>query len=88
MSITPNVTTSAHPPPRPTSGPGQANVPLHINDLLRYAVNVGASDLHLTSHMPALIRLNGAIRPIEGCPVLDHETIREMVFGVLSGAQR
>jgi len=63
-------------------------MPLHIDDLLRYAVSVGASDLHLTSHMPALIRLNGAIHPIEGCPRLEHEVIREMVFGVLSQAQR
>jgi len=63
-------------------------MPLHIDDLLRYAVSVGASDLHLTSHMPALIRLNGAIRPIEGCPRLEHETIREMIFGVLSQVHR
>jgi twitching motility protein PilT len=88
MSVNPNVTPIVQPPPNSSSAPGQTTMPLHIDDLLRYAVSVGASDLHLTSHMPALIRLNGAIRPIEGCPVLDHETIREMVFGVLSGAQR
>jgi twitching motility protein PilT len=33
--------------------------------------------------LPACIRLNGAIRPIEGCPVLDNEMIRDMVFGIL-----
>jgi twitching motility protein PilT len=88
MSVNPNVTPIVQPPPPSSSAPEQTTMPLHIDDLLRYAVSVGASDLHLTSHMPALIRLNGAIRPIEGCPVLDHETIREMVFGVLSGAQR
>jgi twitching motility protein PilT len=64
------------------------SVPLHIDDLLRYAVTVGASDLHLTSQMPGTIRLHGAIRPIEGCPVLDHEGIREMVFGILPASQR
>jgi twitching motility protein PilT len=61
---------------------------LHIDDLLRYAVSVGASDLHLTAQMPGSIRLHGAIRPIEGCPVLDNETIREMVFGILPASQR
>jgi twitching motility protein PilT len=60
-----------------------AEVPMHLDDLLRYAVSVGASDLHLTSGLPASIRLNGAIRPIEGCPNLDNETIRDMLFGVL-----
>jgi twitching motility protein PilT len=61
---------------------------LHIDDLLRYAVSVGASDLHLTAQMPGSIRLHGAIRPIEGCPVLDNEAIREMVFGILPASQR
>jgi twitching motility protein PilT len=65
-----------------------SSLPLHIDDLLRYAVSVGASDLHLTASMPGAIRLHGAIRPIEGCPALDHETIREMVFGILPGSQR
>lgn len=87
MSSTPDLATTVHPPPRPSSAP-ETNMSLHIDDLLRYAVRAGASDLHLTSHMPALIRLNGAIRPVEGCPLLEHETIREMIFGVLSQAQR
>ncbi|MGC8462265.1 MAG: PilT/PilU family type 4a pilus ATPase [Acidimicrobiales bacterium] len=80
------------------TGPGSAGVrvsagedkplPLHIDDLLRYAVSVGASDLHLTAQMPGCIRLHGAIRPIEGCPRLDNETIRDMVFGILPASQR
>jgi len=61
---------------------------LHLDDLLRYAVSVGASDLHITTGLPACIRLHGAIRPIEGCPVLDNETIRDMVFGILPQSLR
>ena len=71
--------------------PAAANggsMPLHIDDLLRYAVAVGASDLHLTAQMAGCIRLHGAIRPIEGCPVLDNESIRDMVFGILPASQR
>jgi twitching motility protein PilT len=68
--------------------PAGQDLPLHIDDLLRYAVTVGASDLHLTTGMPGCIRLNGAIRPIEGCPVLDNEGIREMIFGILPASQR
>ncbi|HZU80385.1 MAG TPA: PilT/PilU family type 4a pilus ATPase [Acidimicrobiales bacterium] len=69
-------------------GRGEHEVPMHLDDLLRYAVSVGASDLHLTSNMPACIRLNGAIRPIEGCPKLGNDDIRSMLFGVLPQAQR
>jgi len=56
---------------------------MHLDDLLRHAVSVGASDLHLTAMMPACVRVNGTIRPIDGCPKLDNETIRNMIFGVL-----
>ncbi|HUI03233.1 MAG TPA: PilT/PilU family type 4a pilus ATPase, partial [Acidimicrobiales bacterium] len=64
------------------------DVPMHLDDLLRYAVSVGASDLHVTAGLPACIRLNGAIRPIEGCPPLENETIRDMVFGILPQSLR
>jgi twitching motility protein PilT len=63
-------------------------VPLHIDDLLRYAVSVGASDLHLTVAMPGTIRLHGAMLPIEGCPPLSNDTIRDMIFGILPASQR
>jgi twitching motility protein PilT len=83
---------AASPPKETGSGSGVAptggSLPLHIDDLLRYAVSVGASDLHLTAQMPACIRLNGAIRPIEGCPRLSNETIRDMIFGILPASQR
>ncbi|MGH9017248.1 MAG: PilT/PilU family type 4a pilus ATPase [Acidimicrobiales bacterium] len=66
----------------------ESTMPMHLDDLLRYANNVGASDLHLTAGMPGCIRLHGAIRPIEGCPQLDNETIRSMIFGVLTQSLR
>jgi len=65
-----------------------ATVALHIDDMLRYAVSVGASDLHLTVAMPGTIRLHGAMRPIEGCPPLSNDTIRDMIFGILPASQR
>jgi twitching motility protein PilT len=70
------------------AAPSGGTMPLHIDDLLRYTVSVGASDLHLTAAMPATIRLHGAMQQIEGCPVLDNETIRDMVFGILPASQR
>jgi twitching motility protein PilT len=93
MTAAGNGSSNGGPPPSSLS-PAQAasaaamDVALHIDDLLRYAVSVGASDLHLTSQMPGCIRLHGAIRPIEGCPVLDNETIRDMIFGILPANQR
>jgi twitching motility protein PilT len=81
-------TDDADAPGSTASVTSEPTMPMHLDDLLRYASNVGASDLHLTAGMPGCIRLHGAIRPIEGCPQLDNETIREMIFGVLTQALR
>ncbi|MGH9089331.1 MAG: type IV pilus twitching motility protein PilT, partial [Acidimicrobiales bacterium] len=74
----------------PESGrlPTGDELPLHLDDLLRYAVEVGASDLHLTANMPPTVRLHGALRPLDGVPPLDPNTVREMIFGVLPQSQR
>ena len=58
-------------------------LPLHIDDLLRYAVSIGASDLHLTANMPPTVRLHGALRPMEDVGRIDHQTLRDMIFGIL-----
>jgi len=47
---------------------------------LRYAVSIGASDLHLTSNMPPTVRLHGALRPMEGRGAAGHPDLRENDF--------
>jgi len=64
------------------------DLPLHIDDLLRYAVSIGASDLHLTGNMPPTVRLHGALRPMEDVGRLDIQTLRDMIFGILPQTQR
>jgi twitching motility protein PilT len=91
--------TSAAPPITPDLGaaqPGSNGTPqvadvelrLHVDDLLRYAVSIGASDLHLTTNMPPTVRLHGALRPMEDVERLDHETLRDMIYGILPQTQR
>ena len=63
-------------------------LPLHIDDLLRYAVSIGASDLHLTANMPPTVRLHGALRPMEDVGRIDHQTLRDMIFGILPQSHR
>ena len=76
--------------PTPDAGlpPADDQLPLHLDDLLRYAVRVGASDLHLPSNMPPTVRLHGALRPLDGVPPLDPNTVRDMIFGILPQSQR
>jgi twitching motility protein PilT len=64
------------------SGEGPAS--MDLDDLLTYAVENGASDLHLANQLPPCIRIDGSLRPIEGLPRLDNEQIREMIYRVLT----
>ncbi len=63
-------------------------LPLHVDDLLRYAVRLGASDLHLTASMPPTLRLHGALRPMEEVGRIDNETLRNLVYGILTQSHR
>jgi twitching motility protein PilT len=56
---------------------------LDVDDLLTYTIEHGASDLHLTAGIPPSIRVDGAVRPIEGIGKLSSEQIRGMVFSIL-----
>jgi twitching motility protein PilT len=73
----------------PLSAPGgNGTLPLHVDDLLRYAVRIGASDVHLTASMPPTFRLHGALRPMEDVGTIDNETLRNLIYGVLTQSQR
>jgi twitching motility protein PilT len=61
-----------------------ARTELDIDDLLVYTIEHGASDLHLTAGLPPSIRVDGAVRPIEGTPKLSSEQIRNMIFAVIT----
>ncbi|NNN20925.1 MAG: type IV pilus twitching motility protein PilT [Acidimicrobiales bacterium] len=77
-------------PPPPPAAPEKPTVPImhDINDLLVYAVEHGSSDLHLTNRLAPSIRVDGSIRPIEGQVPLDNETIREMIYSVVTQGLR
>src|SRR4051812_41372906 len=43
---------------------------MDLNDLLRRAVEARASDIHLKVARPPMVRLDGAVSPLPGCPEL------------------
>jgi twitching motility protein PilT len=42
---------------------------MELNPLLRRAVELGASDIHLTVGLPPILRRDGALGPLEECPI-------------------
>lgn len=60
---------------------------MEISDLLTFAVKNKASDLHLSSGLPPMIRVHGDIRRIN-VPPMDNTQVRAMIYDVMSDAQR
>jgi twitching motility protein PilT len=60
---------------------------MDITELLAFAVKNKASDLHLSSGLPPLIRVHGDIRRIN-LPPMEHEDVHAMVYDIMSDQQR
>jgi len=58
-----------------------------IVELLTQSVAQGASDLHITAAAPPLFRIDGSLLPA-GEKVLDADSCREMILGILTESQR
>jgi twitching motility protein PilT len=61
---------------------------LRLDEVLARMVEIGASDLHLTSGAPPMVRSSGTLQPLEGFPVLSAEPLRRTLFAILTQKQR
>ena len=60
---------------------------MDITELLAFAVKNKASDLHLSSGLPPMIRVHGDIRRIN-LPPMEHKDVHGMVYDIMNDAQR
>jgi twitching motility protein PilT len=60
----------------------------HLNDLLEVLLEQGGSDLHLSAGLPPLVRVNGALKPIEGYAPLLPGPLQALVYAILTSRQR
>src|ERR1700716_2611421 len=61
---------------------------MHVNDLLKIAVDAGASDLHIKVGSYPMMRVRGALTPAIQDKKLDHEDVVAMAAAVMSTTQR
>src|SRR5438128_2936397 len=61
---------------------------MHVNDLLKIAVENGASDLHLKVGSLPMMRVRGMLKPASDAKKLDHEDVVAMSAAVMSTTQR
>ncbi len=60
---------------------------MDITELLAFAVKNKASDLHLSSGLPPMIRVHGDIRRIN-LPPMEHKDVHGMVYDIMNDGQR
>jgi twitching motility protein PilT len=61
---------------------------MHVNDLLKVAVDKGASDLHLKVGSYPMVRVHGRLTRVTEEKKLDHEDLVEMAASIMSATQR
>jgi twitching motility protein PilT len=57
-------------------------------DVLLEVLNRRASDLHITAGAPPMVRVRGRLTALEGYPALTTTQTREIIYSILSNAQR
>jgi len=60
---------------------------MEIAELLAFTVKNKASDLHLSSGLPPMIRVHGDVRRIN-VPALEHAEVHGMVYDIMNDSQR
>ena len=60
---------------------------MDISELLAFSVKNNASDLHLSSGMPPMIRVHGDVRRIN-LPAMMHQDVHGMIYDIMSDSQR
>lgn len=61
---------------------------LRIELLLEEVVKQKASDLHLQVGLAPIIRVDGALKPISGTPILTEDMVESLIFAILDDEQK
>ncbi len=60
---------------------------MELKDLLKVTIEENASDLHLTENSPAVIRVDGKLKILDGTP-FTKEQLQQTIFAVLNDEQK
>ncbi len=61
---------------------------LNLHDLLRIMIEKGASDLHITTGTPPVLRIDGKVVPLKEFPVLTPQDSKQLCYSILTDSQR
>lgn len=61
---------------------------MEMVEILKTAVQRGASDIHMVIGRPPMVRMRGAIRPLEEFPVVTPEESKRLIYSLINTEQR
>ena len=61
---------------------------MNINQYLAETIQKKASDLHIITALPPIIRIQGQLKPITEAPVLTTEDTEKLIFSLLNPEQK
>src|SRR5947209_664610 len=70
------------------TGQEHSQEPLSLSDLLKKLIEMGGSDLHLTTNTPPQVRVDGHLRPVESVRTLTSADTKALAYSVLTDAQK
>lgn len=63
-------------------------VTLKIEPMLEQVIKLSASDLHIQAGVPPMLRVDGALKPIDDAPALTPEVLEQLVYSLLDDEQK
>ncbi|MDI6757815.1 MAG: type IV pilus twitching motility protein PilT [Endomicrobiia bacterium] len=57
-------------------------------EILKKAVELGASDIHIVIGKPPMVRERGRVKPLEGFPAITADESKRLIYSILYDAQR
>lgn len=61
---------------------------LKIENFLEEVIKKDASDLHLTVGVPPMLRIDGALKPVEGARALTDKDVKDLTYSILDDVQK
>ncbi|MCB0218812.1 MAG: type IV pilus twitching motility protein PilT [Chrysiogenetes bacterium] len=61
---------------------------MELNDILKAAMQLKASDVHIKAGLPPIFRISGKLTPFKKAPRLTPEMVNKMAFGIMNNAQK
>jgi len=61
---------------------------VELNEILLEALTQGASDVHIKIGQPAIVRIDGALKPLQGAKPYNYNEVNQMALGIMNEWQK